>query len=286
MDPVTIVKLVVIAGIFLIVVSIGLRARPSDALALVREPELGARAMVAMFVAVPAFVLAITAFFPIDQALRAALLAISVSPMPPILPRKEIKAGADGDYTIGLQVLATLVSIAVVPFMLLAASAVFGVAGSFPALAMSKTLAITVGVPLAVGMVVGKYLPEHRDGLAGWAGKLGGVALAIGGAVILVTQIEMILALIGGGALMMTAAIIGFALLAGHLLGGPDEGNRSALAVAASARHPGVAITLATAVFPQHTGEIVAIVLLFLLSNVVLTIPYLRWRKRRVAAIG
>jgi BASS family bile acid:Na+ symporter len=286
MDPVTIVKLVVIAGIFLIVVSIGLRARPSDALALVRQPVLGARAMVAMFVAVPAFVLMITAIFPINQALRAALLAISVSPMPPILPKKEIKAGADGDYTIGLQVLATLVSIAVVPFMLLAASAVFGVSGNFPALAMSKTLAITVGVPLAVGMAVGKYLPDQRDSLAGLAGRLGGIAIAIGGAAILVTQIKTILALIGGGALMMTTVIIGFALLVGHLLGGPDEGNRTALAVAASARHPGVAITLATAVFPEHAPEIVAIVLLFLLSNIVLTIPYLRWRQRHREGIG
>jgi bile acid:Na+ symporter, BASS family len=283
MDPVTIVKLVVIAGIFLIVVSIGLRARPSDALALVRQPVLGTRAMVAMFVAVPAFVLMITALFPINQALRAALLAISVSPMPPILPKKELKAGADGDYTIGLQVLATLVSIAVVPFMLLAVSAVFGVTGSFPALAMSKTLAITVGVPLAVGMAAGKYLPERRESLANLAGRLGGVAIAIGGAAILVTQIKTILALIGGGVLMMTAAIIGFALLVGHLLGGPDEGNRTALAVAASARHPGVAITLATAAFPEHAPEIVAIVLLFLLSNLVLTIPYLRWRRRSPA---
>ena len=150
---------------------------------------------------------------------------------------------------------------------------------------MSKTLAVTVGVPLAVGMVVGRmFLPQHRDLLAHWAGRLGGIALAIGGVAILVTQFGNIVALIGGGALLMTAAIIGFALLVGHLLGGPDEGNRSALAVAASARHPGVAITLATGVFPEHAPEIVAIVLLFLLSNVVLTILYMKWRQRSMAA--
>ena len=280
MDPAAIVKLVLVAGIFLIVVSIGLRARPADTLALVRQPMLGVRAMVAMFVAVPAFVLAITAFFPIDPALRTALLALSVSPMPPILPKKEIKAGGDGDYAIGLQVLATLVSIAVVPVMLFAAAAVFGVEGRFPAMAMSKTLAITVGVPLAIGIAVGSVLPQHRDVIATWAGRLGIAALAIGGVAVLISQFERIYAQIGDGVLLMTAAITGFALFVGHMLGGPDEGNRSALAVAASARHPGVAITLATAVLPEQTASIVAIVLLALLSNIILTIPYMKWRRQ------
>jgi bile acid:Na+ symporter, BASS family len=66
----------------------------------------------------------------------------------------------------------------------------------------------------------------------------------------------------------------------GHLLGGPDSGNRGALALATSARHPGVAISLAAASFPQHQKAIITTVLLFILVNVVLTLPYVLWRRR------
>ena len=48
MDAASIIKLMLIGGIMLNVISIGVRARPQDALALVREPMLGARAMLAM----------------------------------------------------------------------------------------------------------------------------------------------------------------------------------------------------------------------------------------------
>jgi len=81
--------------------------------------------------------------------------------------------------------------------------------------------------------------------------------------------------------LLAIAAIVLFSLDVGHLLGGPDAGHRGALALATSARHPGLAITLATANFPHDKRAIVAAVLLFLLANLALTLPYALWRRRR-----
>ncbi|MBC7522794.1 MAG: hypothetical protein H7268_17085 [Sandarakinorhabdus sp.] len=83
MDPATIVKLLIVGGIGLNVVLIGVRARPQDALAMVRKPELGVRAMLAMFLFVPGFVFLITMFFPMSRPVTAVLLALSVAPMLP-----------------------------------------------------------------------------------------------------------------------------------------------------------------------------------------------------------
>ena len=283
MEPAMLVKLVLVAGIVLIVISIGVRSRPEDTLQLIRNPRLGARAMTAMFVAVPAFVLFITWLIPFDVPVRAALLALAVSPMPPIIPRKEMKLGGDANYAIGLQVLGTVFSIVAVPFMLMAVGLVFGVSGEFDPFTMSKLLIITVAAPLVVGMAIGRLRPDWRDAVALWAGRLGTWALIGGSIVVLFGTWQTMLALVGGGVLVTIVAIIGFALAVGHWLGGPDDGNRGALAVACAARHPGVAIALSTTVFPERQVEITGAVLLFLLVNLVVTVPYMKWRQKVVA---
>ena len=276
MDPATNVKLVLVAGIVLIVISIGTRSRPKDTLQLIRNPRLGMRAMTAMFVAVPAFVIFITWLIPFDVPVRAALLALAVSPMPPIIPRKEMNIGGDANYAIGLQVLGTVFSIVAVPFMLMATALVFGVSGSFDPFTMSKLLIVTVGAPLVIGMAIGRLRPDWRDPVALWAGRLGSWALIAGAGAVLFGAWQTMLALIGGGVLVTIVAIIGFALAVGHWLGGPDAGNRGALAVACAARHPGVAIALSTGVFPEHQVEITGAVLLFLLVNLLVTVPYMK----------
>ena len=280
MDPAVIVKLLLIGGIVGIVISIGARSRPEDTLALIRNPVLGARAMLAMFVLVPMFVLFITWAVDLERPVQTALLALSVSPMPPMIANKEKKVGADGDYGTGLQVLGTIFSIIAVPFMLMAAEAIFGVSGGFDPFAMSKLLIITVGSPLAIGMALGHFFAGKRDAIAFWSGRIGTIALAIGVVPLLLATWQSMMALIGGGVLLVIMAIIAFALFVGHWLGGPDAGSRGALAVASAARHPGVAISLAVGVFPAFSEQITGAVLLFLLANVLLTIPYVKWRQK------
>src|SRR5262249_14186742 len=102
-----------------------------------------------------------------------------------------------------------------------------------------------------------------------------------GGAVALVAEASAIARQAGHGVLLFVAAIVLFGLLVGHLLGGPDAGNRGALALATSARHPGLAITLSTPNFPHDSEAIIPAVFIFLLANLVLTLPYALWLRRR-----
>lgn len=283
MNP-ALLKLILIGGIVLIVVSIGLRARARDALLLVHNPELGARAMIAMFVLVPMFVLIMTMALPFDRPVRAALLALAIAPMPPLLPNKEHKVGGGADYAIGLQVLATVVSMLLMPLMMWLIGKLYGDVLTFNPVKIGMTLLMTVGAPLAIGMTIGHFLPAHRDRLAGVAGKLGMAALAIGAVIVIYAAWSIMGALIGGGVLWAAAAMIIVGLAVGHWLGGPSEGNRGALAVACAARHPGVAIALAATAFPMDSKPIIGAVLLYLVANTVLTIPYVKWRKRATAS--
>ena len=68
MDAADAIKIVLMAGIMLTVTSVGLRSRPADTLLLLRNPGLGVRAMVSMFVLMPLFVIGLTWVLPVvDQ---------------------------------------------------------------------------------------------------------------------------------------------------------------------------------------------------------------------------
>ncbi len=282
MDPATIVKLLIIGGIVLNVISIGVRARPGDALHLVRHPVLGGRAMLAMFVLVPAFALFIAYAFGLPRPVTAVLLALSVAPMPPLLANKEVKAGGETDYAIGLQVLATAVSLAAVPLMLLIAGKIWGLNLHLDITAAAKILFITVAAPMAAGMALGYFVPAVRAPVAKWASRIGWIGLGLGAVALLVARGPDIAARLGGGTLFFTVLIIGFALFVGHQLGGPEEGNRSALAITCAARHPGVAISIASGLFPSDSAAILGMAGLFWLTSFAMAIPYLKWRKQSV----
>jgi BASS family bile acid:Na+ symporter len=71
-------------------------------------------------------------------------------------------------------------------------------------------------------------------------------------------------------------------LLIGHALGGPDPGDRTVLALSTATRHPGVAVAVARAGAPDDPTVVATVFLAFLVGMLV-TVPYVRWR-RRVAA--
>ena len=55
-------------GVVLLVVAIGTRVRPAQTLRLLRRPALALRAMVAMYVLLPAFVLTLVRVLPLQRS--------------------------------------------------------------------------------------------------------------------------------------------------------------------------------------------------------------------------
>ncbi len=65
MNPAIILKLVLLLGVVLLVVAIGTRARLEEPLLLLRRPALALRTMLAMYGALPAFVLLLVWLLPL-----------------------------------------------------------------------------------------------------------------------------------------------------------------------------------------------------------------------------
>ncbi len=280
MNPATILKLVLLLGVVLLVVAIGIRARLEEPLLLLRRPALALRTMVAMYVALPAFVLVLAWLLPLREGVGAVLLGFAVSPVLPPWAKKGTAVGGQADYVIGLQVLSSGVALLVVPLMIWIVYWVFGVETALEPLAVEQVLLVTVAAPLALGMGLARLCQGAAPRLAALADRAGGVVLLLGAVALLVARGRAILAVIGQGTLVVTVAVIAFGLLVGHLLGGPNPGNRGALASATVFRHPAIALLLASGAFPEHESTVIGTVLLYLLAALLLAVPYERWRKQ------
>src|SRR6478736_1734100 len=94
-----------------IIFCVGLHARFEDITGVLAKPGLLFRSLLAMNVIMPAVAVLTAAWFDLNLVVEAALIAMALSPIPPILPSKELKAGGDPSYIIGVLVAAALLSI-------------------------------------------------------------------------------------------------------------------------------------------------------------------------------
>lgn len=278
-------KLVIVLSVVLNALALAMRARAEDVLYLVRRPGLAVRSFVSMYVVVPlAALLAIVLIDP-RPGVALALLVLSLSPVPPLLPKKQLKSGGEGAYILGLLVSAAVVSVLVMPVGLSLLGSVFGRELHAGAGTIAKTLAITVVGPMLLGLIAQKMLGARAEPLSHVVGRIGMWMLVIGALGALVILAPALWRVVGEGTLLAMLVVIIAGLVAGYVLGGASPSIRTALALASATRHPGVALGVIGASVPDAKLAMVA-VLVFVLLNVVVGIPFVMMARRRAARRG
>lgn len=283
MALIEIIPLVLKASILAIVFALGLNAKPADLFYLLKRPGQLARSLLAMSVIMPLIAFALVLALDLPRPVAIMLVALSLAPVPPILPRKQTKAGGTAAYSISLLVSVGLISLVWIPLALEIDQRLLGMPLGIPLTSVATLIATTILAPLLVGLVVGKLAPALAARVAPILSIVGMLLLVAAAGAIIFSQWDAIESLVGDGTLLATALFIVIGLAVGHLLGGPDPDDRTVLAMATASRHPGVALAIASINFPAETA-VTAAVLMFLLANIVLTIPYIAWRKRAGAA--
>jgi BASS family bile acid:Na+ symporter len=267
-------------SIILSVFAIGLRASFRDATYLFRRPSLVGRAWLAMGVIMPLFALIVALNSDLNPPVRIALVALSVSPIPPILPNKALKSGGEENYTIGLLVASAVFAIVLIPLMIEVFEVASGIGMRMRLGGVAIVVLTTVLLPLVAGMSVRVLWPAFAERRAKMIALVATVLLVLSCLPILFTSIRAILTLVGDGTLFALAAFALIGLIVGHVLGGPDPDNRAVLALATSSRHPAVALAIAHANFPDHklAG---AVILIYLVLSAIVAAPYLSWTTKK-----
>lgn len=273
MDLLHLIRLAITASVLLLAFALGLRATAEEATYLVRRPARFARALLAMFVIVPATALFLAKAFEFHRPVEIALLAVAVSPVPPILPGKQLKLGGRAAYVYGLLIAMSVAAIVVVPLAVRVLGRLFRLETDIPFAEVAKLLGITVLAPVVGGLLVRRVAPGLAERVGPIASTLGTVLLVAGLLPVLVKSLPAIWALVGNGTILAMAAVVAVALAAGHALGGPFPADRRSLAIASSMRHPGIALAIARLNFPEEI-LVPAAVLLFVLLATIATSAY------------
>lgn len=258
----------------IIIFGIGLDSTLHDAFRLFRHPALLLRSLLAMYVLVPLAAVGLVILLPLPAGAEAGLLVLAVSAGAPLLPRKMLGIG-DGAYTFSLVAVSSVLAVILVPLWLEMLGPLFP---RLPRLAPEKA-ALVLGesffLPLLAGMAVRRFFPK----LAAWTGGrvvgLAGLAMTLAAVVLLAVNWHLVLEVRWQG-IAALALLILIALVIGHLVGGPQEENRSALAVACATRHIGVAVVVATSL---PGGRVAVVISIYIAISVAITLPYTRWRR-------
>jgi BASS family bile acid:Na+ symporter len=264
-----VLKLSVVALIF----GTGLGATASDLAYLWRRPRQLVRSLAAMYVVVPLVLLLLTRVLPMTTAVRTAVLVLAVSAGAPLLPRKLMKLGREG-YVFSLVVTSSLVAIVAVPVWVEIIAAVFGRDAQVDPLRLAVLIAKAFLGPLLLGMGARRLIGPASERVSERLLAIAGILLAIAAAALLVSHGRLIFEA-GFRPLVGLLSMTLVALAVGHLMGGPDPGNRTALAVSCATRHVGVAVLAASAVpGPKTTAFVIA----YVLTAGIASAAYLRWR--------
>jgi BASS family bile acid:Na+ symporter len=263
------------ASLFLAVVAVGLTATVRDSTLLLRRPAQLARLVLAMYVVMLAVAITIALAFDLPPVGKIALGALAVSPVPPILTGKALKAGGEASYTTGVLVAGPLLAIVFLPLAVIVCQWVFGMDLALPAVEVAMQVATGVLLPLAIGMAARHLFPALAR-FAKPVSVLATLLLLVSFAPILFVEWKVIESLIGGGLVLAFAAFAAAGLAAGHFIGGPRNDERAVLAIASANRHPGLAIAIAHASFPDQQLAAPAVLLYLIVAGVV-SLPYTKW---------
>src|SRR5262245_33853187 len=102
MTAVQAIGLAIQISMALIIFCVALDARFADLTFLWRKPGLLLRSLLSMLVVMPVIAVLMALTFDLHHAVEIALLASALSPVPPILPGKQLKAGGESSYVVGL----------------------------------------------------------------------------------------------------------------------------------------------------------------------------------------
>lgn len=266
-------------AVTLLVLGIGLASTLDDLTYLWRRPALLGRSLFAMYVAVPVVILAMAKLLPLSPPVKTAVTVLAISAGAPLLPRRLMDLGRGG-YVFSLVASSALVAIVAVPAWVQILAAALGRDTSVSAVALARVIARAFLAPMLIGIALRHALPSMADRLAHAITATAGIGLVIAVLGLLGVHGHLLVAL-GPEPMLALVAMTLIALAIGHLLGGPDPRDRTALAVSCGMRHVGIAM-LAAAVVPNPRA--VAAVLAYLISAAIVSGIYLKWRGRQATA--
>ena len=265
-------------SLFVIVFGYGLRAEFTDLLYLFRGPGLLARSLLAAVVLMPAVAVVLARWFDFTPRWRSRLVALAISPLPPLLPTREAKAGGGERYGLGLVVVLAVLSIALVPLAAHLLGHVFPRSYVVSPVTVLRIMLISVFAPLVLGLATRQWLPTVARRLRAPVARAQVIFLPIALVLSVVSAGSALWQVLSVGTVLALTAFVAAGFAIGHALGGPQRETASVLGFSTACRHPATATAIASVNFPDRNLH--GAVVLYVLLTVLIGLGYARWLRR------
>ncbi len=258
-----------------LLLAIGMLSTNKEITYLWRRPKLLLRSLLAMYVLVPLAAILFVSFLPLADGLKLAVFVLAISAGAPLLPKKLMGLGSD-EYVLSLVVTASVLAIFTVPAWSAVLGPLFGRQSHLAPVEVAMLISKSFLLPLVCGMLVRWFFPNNSGSIADKILTVAGLVLTVSAVALLATNWQL-LANAGWAALLSLSGLTLISLIIGHLMGGEEPGERTALAVSCATRHLGLAILVAAAVPGPKTAVFVAA---YIVASAAVAIPYLKWQSK------
>jgi predicted Na+-dependent transporter len=210
------------------------------------KPGRLVRTILAMHVLGPIVAISVCRLFDLHPALIVALVTLSMTPVGALFPQGMLPLVRTerGAHAHGLFVATTVLSVVLTPLAVEVINVLYGEGLHLSPLTVTNVAVGALLLPLGMGLVIGRFFPAAKRWVPAVQQASGRLFLLclVGFTILGWSRMALI---IREGTLPAIIIISMCGLAVGHLLGGPDEDDRTVLAFATVSRHPGVAIAIA-----------------------------------------
>ncbi|HEX2999274.1 MAG TPA: bile acid:sodium symporter [Armatimonadota bacterium] len=276
----TIVRGGALVSVFSLMLAQGMDTSLSQLRFFQYRPLLLLRSLFVTLFLVPLIALLVVALIRPERSVAVALAILAVCPAAPLLIMRSPRSGGNPAYSASLHVIMAAFSIVTTPVLLAILARALHFQAVVHPLPIAKQVAVTLLLPVLLGVLFGAKWPELagriRRPLVMTAGAVLGVIIVL----ILVRTISF-LAQLDVRAYAAIILMIVLALALGHWLAPPHPEDRIILALETAARHPGLALLIASLNFPGENALAVVIpylILFFVLSTIYTWLPGVRQR--------
>ncbi|MCT0218297.1 bile acid:sodium symporter [Synechococcus sp. CS-1329] len=251
-----------------------------------RRPGVLIRVLIGSCLLVPLLALLLLASPPglaLAPPARFGIALMALCPSAPLAMRKARTAGGASELAALLQVSAALLAVASIPLMAQVFRHSFAIEGweLRPEQVMVQISQVQL-LPLLCGIALRRWQPALTHRFEGTAMRLANALLVLLVVLFLVALGPDLLAfVIGNGPALLVMALMTLGSLGlGALLAGRDPIARTTVPLVTSMRNPGLALLFA-GIHGGGMPEIKTAILAYLLVTILVSIPFVSWRKKR-----
>jgi len=227
--------------------SVPLESTRGEIIQYFKDINLMGRALLANFVVIPILGFIIARFLPLPPDFRIGFILLAIAPGGLLALQFARLSKGNRVFASALLLVFCLLAILITPLFVYWFFFREG-AGRLPFGWLTMMLFLLIVVPLVVGRVLQRLIPEHAPMLGLWLGRLS-IVIFIIAAVMAGKYRSPAIKLMGHEGIAAIVLLILGAWVVGWLMGGPEIRNRKVLAISSSMRNVGVCLPIASNYF-------------------------------------